>query len=45
MTLKGPARPDLGETSAMQRKYVVVTWGEVVAALLTLGIMTFLLSM
>ncbi len=29
----------------MQRKYVAVTWGEVVAALLSLGITTFLLLM
>jgi len=27
----------------MQRDYVVITWGEVATALLTLGIMTFLL--
>jgi hypothetical protein len=27
----------------MRREYVVITWGEVAAALLTLGIMTFLL--
>jgi hypothetical protein len=27
----------------MRREYVVVTWGEMTAALLTLGIMMFLL--
>jgi hypothetical protein len=27
----------------MQREYVVITWGEVAAAVLTLGIMMFLL--
>jgi hypothetical protein len=27
----------------MRRESVVVTWGEIVAALLTLGIMTYLL--
>jgi hypothetical protein len=27
----------------MRREYVAITWGEGVAALLTLGIMTFLL--
>jgi hypothetical protein len=27
----------------MRREYVVITWGEVTMALLTLGIMTFLL--
>jgi len=28
----------------MRREYVSITWGEGVAALLTLGIMTFLIS-
>jgi hypothetical protein len=42
-TRKGPVRPGLGGTGAMRREYVVITSGEVAAALLTLGIMTFLL--
>jgi hypothetical protein len=29
----------------MRRGYVSITWGEGVAALLTLGIMTFLMSL
>jgi hypothetical protein len=45
MTIKGPARPGLEGISDMQQKYVVVTFGEVMAALLALGIMTFLLLM
>ena len=27
----------------MRREYVVITWGEIATALLTLGILTFLL--
>jgi hypothetical protein len=41
--MKGRRHPDLGGTSAMLRAYVVMTYGEVAGALLTLGILTFLL--
>jgi hypothetical protein len=43
VTIKGPARQALRRTSTMRREYVVVTWGEMTAALLILGIMMFLL--
>jgi hypothetical protein len=37
------ARQRTGRTYAMRREYVEMTWGEIMAALATIGIMAFLL--
>jgi hypothetical protein len=36
-------RPAAGRACAMRREYVEMTWGEIMAALATIGIITFLL--
>jgi hypothetical protein len=41
--MKGQRHPGLGGARAMLRESVVITSGEVAAAVLTLGILTFLL--
>jgi hypothetical protein len=41
--MKGRRHPGLGGTSAMFRESVVITYGEVVAAVFTVSILTFLL--
>lgn len=43
LPVRGLRRRGLGGTHAVWREYVVITWGEAAAALLTLGILTFLL--
>jgi hypothetical protein len=41
--MTGRRHPGLGGTSAMLRESVIITYGEVAAAVLTLSILTFLL--